>query len=196
MAFKVILVLSALAFVASAAPQNRAACPPIVSRAEWGARAPGGTTYMGDSVSYLFIHHSAGASCSTKAQCIAEVQGIQNYHMDSNGWSDVGYSFLIGGDGNIYEGRGWNKVGAHTYGFNSVGYGIDFIGTFTSTNPTQAAQNAYQELADCAVSLGKVKSTYELKGHRQTGATECPGNTFYETIKSYPHWTDGQIGKH
>eukprot|EP00094_Tigriopus_californicus_P004622 TCALIF_04450-PA protein Name:"Similar to PGRP-SC2 Peptidoglycan-recognition protein SC2 (Drosophila melanogaster)" AED:0.37 eAED:0.37 QI:5/1/0.88/1/1/1/9/247/304 len=170
-------------------------CPAIVSRAEWGARAPGSTTYMGNGVQYLFIHHSAGASCSTKSECIAEVKGIQNYHMDSNGWSEVGYSFLIGGDGNVYEGRGWNKVGAQTYGFNSVGYGIDFIGTFTSTNPTQAAQDAFKQLAECAAAGGYVIGDYELKGHRQTGSTECPGNTFYETIKSYPHWTNGNIGK-
>eukprot|EP00095_Tigriopus_kingsejongensis_P005663 maker-scaffold209_size256900-snap-gene-1.26 protein:Tk05663 transcript:maker-scaffold209_size256900-snap-gene-1.26-mRNA-1 annotation:"peptidoglycan recognition protein" len=171
-------------------------CPPIVSRAEWGARAPGSTTYLGDGVPYMFIHHSAGASCSSKSECIQEVKGIQNYHMDSNGWSDIGYSFLIGGDGNVYEGRGWNKVGAHTYGFNSVGYGIDFIGTFTSTNPTQAAQDAYLQLAECGVALGHVAGSFELKGHRQTGSTECPGNTFYITIQNFPHWTDGNIGKH
>ena len=131
--------------------------------------------------------------------------------MDGNGWSDIGYTFLVGGDGSIFEGRGWNVVGAHTYGFNSVGYGIDFIGTFTSKNPTQAAQDAYKAFAavgfkkimlekhcncmvlsffQCAMGQGKVWDNYECKGHRQTGSTECPGNTFYATISSepYPHW--------
>ena len=42
----------------------------------------------------------------------------------SKGWSDIGYSFLIGGDGRVYEGRGWGRVGAHTYGYNSRAYGI------------------------------------------------------------------------
>ena len=37
-------------------------------------------------------------------------------------------------------------------------------------------------------SNGYVSSSYELKGHRQTKATACPGDYFYETIKSYPHW--------
>ena len=82
---------------------------------------------------------------------MAECRAIQNYHMDSNGWSDIGYSFLIGGDGNVYEGRGWNKVGAHTYGFNDVGYGIDFIGTFIDHNPTSAAQSVYLDLADVKI---------------------------------------------
>ena len=39
------------------------------------------------------------------------------------GWSDIGYSFLVGGDGKVYEGRGWNHVGAHTSGYNSEGIG-------------------------------------------------------------------------
>jgi peptidoglycan recognition protein len=59
------------------------------------------------------------------------VQGFQDYHMDSNGWSDIGYNFLVGGDGNIYEGRGWERVGAHAPGYNSNSMGICFIGSFT-----------------------------------------------------------------
>jgi N-acetylmuramoyl-L-alanine amidase len=31
------------------------------------------------------------------------MKATQNYHMDSLGWSDIGYNFLIGEDGRIYE---------------------------------------------------------------------------------------------
>ena len=54
-------------------------------------------------------------------ECAAWVRSIQDYHMDDNEWSDIGYSFLTCGDGKIYEGRGWNTVGAHTRGYNDVG---------------------------------------------------------------------------
>jgi hypothetical protein len=47
-------------------------------------------------------------------------RGIQEWHINGNGWCDIGYSFLVGGDGNVYEGRGWDEIGAHTGGFNSV----------------------------------------------------------------------------
>ena len=30
---------------------------------------------------------------------------------------------MVGEDGNVYEARGWDSVGAHTYGYNSVGLG-------------------------------------------------------------------------
>jgi N-acetylmuramoyl-L-alanine amidase len=52
--------------------------------------------------------------------------------MDVNGWADIGYNWLIGEDGNTYEGRGWDNQGAHSPGFNSVSQGICFIGSFTS----------------------------------------------------------------
>jgi len=55
------------------------------------------------------------------------------------GWDDIGYSFLIGGDGRVYEGRGWGYQGAHTFGFNSVSFGASFIGNFMQKLPTRAA---------------------------------------------------------
>ena len=36
--------------------------------------------------------------------------------------------------------------------------------------------------------LEKVESEYEMKGHRQTKPTECPGDHLYQTIQSWPHW--------
>jgi hypothetical protein len=37
----------------------------------------------------------------------------------------------VGGDGEVYEGRGWHQVGAHTYGFNRKSVGIAVIGEFS-----------------------------------------------------------------
>lgn len=43
--------------------------------------------------------------------------------MDVNGWSDIGYNFVVGEDGLVYEGRGWSTVGAHAPNFNSNSIG-------------------------------------------------------------------------
>ena len=67
--------------------------------------------------------------------------------MDSNGWSDIGYSFLVGGDGNVYEGRGFNIQGAHTSGYNSVGYGVCFIGNFMEVHPEPSSVDIFNQLA-------------------------------------------------
>lgn len=50
--------------------------------------------------------------------------------MDKNDWGDIGYQFLVGEDGNIYEGRGWDKHGAHSTPYNSKSIGICMIGNF------------------------------------------------------------------
>lgn len=58
----------------------------IVTRSEWGARPPSCTlSTISNPTNYLFIHYSAGTACSTQATCTSVIQGIQNYHMDSNG---------------------------------------------------------------------------------------------------------------
>ena len=50
----------------------------------------------------------------------------------------------------IFQGRGFNVQGAHTSGYNSVGYGISFIGDFTLKLPTSGAQDAYfMAVNDC-----------------------------------------------
>ena len=108
------------------------------------------------------------------------------------------FSFLIGGDGLIYEGRGWNVQGAHTGGFNTVGYGVCFLGDFTAHNPSQPARAAYTSLVNCALEMGKIAVDFQMFGHRQTkpvGGTECPGDTLYSTIQSWPHWVGHSVSQ-
>ena len=59
-------------------------------------------------------HHTAGGRCSSYSACVSQMKGMQNYHMDSLGWVDIGYQFVIGEDGRIYEGRGPWRQGSHT----------------------------------------------------------------------------------
>ncbi|CAG0913904.1 unnamed protein product [Notodromas monacha] len=159
-------------------------CPRIYSRAEWGARPPNGVSYLSNPVPWTIIHHAASASCSSFDTCAKLVRDFQNQHIDVNGWNDIGYSFVIGGDGSIFEGRGWDKVGAHTPGYNSNGLGFCFIGNYVSNTPPDAQLNAAQDLIACGVDLGMIASNYNLIGHRQAVATECPGQRLYDIIKA------------
>ncbi|KAK3590387.1 hypothetical protein CHS0354_028496 [Potamilus streckersoni] len=168
-------------------------CPHIVTRSEWGARAPTTTPgHLPATPKYAFIHHGASAPCHTKAQCIATVKSYQTHHIDSNHWSDIGYSFIIGEDGNVYEGRGWDEIGAHTLNYNSVGLGFCMIGNFMDRVPNDAALNAVKQLIACGVANNKLSSTYILHGHRDVGQTECPGNKLYDLIQSWPHYSRHQ----
>ncbi|KAK3103912.1 hypothetical protein FSP39_022863 [Pinctada imbricata] len=164
-------------------------CPTIISRSEWGARAPSSIIgILPKAPNHVYIHHGATAPCFSKTECMAEVRTYQNYHMDTHGWSDIGYSFIIGEDGNVYEGRGWHGIGAHTYGHNVDGLGFCIIGNFMKVKPNEAALNATKQLISCAVTNGYITEDYILKGHRDVGQTACPGDKLYELIQKWPHY--------
>ncbi|CAL7950367.1 unnamed protein product [Xylocopa violacea] len=164
--------------------------PKIISRSEWGAKSPKRTVpnLKVDPPPFVIIHHSASDGCTTQAICQARVRSFQKQHMDNNGWADIGYQFLVGEDGNIYEGRGWDKQGAHSTSYNSRSIGICIIGNFVGHNPNAAAIKAAQDLISYGVAIGKIQENYTLLGHRQTTATICPGDSLYELIKTWPHW--------
>jgi peptidoglycan recognition protein len=140
-----------------------------------------------------FVHHSAGPQCFDKESCISVVQGIQNYHMDGNGWTDIGYSFLIGEDGRVYEGCGWDVIGAHTLNYNSISNGFCVLGDFTGWTPNELALNATQSIISCGVELGYIIPNYELFGHRDGRCTECPGDAFYAEIQTWPPYSTRPI---
>jgi hypothetical protein len=71
--------------------------------------------------------------------------------------------------------------------YNSDSIGICVIGSFMNSVPNTLATNAVKDLIQCGVDRGTIKRTYSLKGHRDGTATSCPGDAFYNLIKS---WTN------
>ncbi|XP_052705678.1 peptidoglycan-recognition protein SC2-like [Crassostrea angulata] len=161
----------------------------IYSRDSWGARQPKSFSTFHTPASLFFIHHTAGHGCHDFDSCAHTLRGIQNYHMDTRGWNDIGYSFLVGQDGNVYEGRGWHHVGAHTQGYNSRGFAASFMGNFMTHLPNAASMNAVKALIACGVQKGYISPSYHLYGHRDVGSTECPGDQLYKEIQSWPHYS-------
>lgn len=113
--------------------------------------------------------------------------------MESLNWDDIGYNFLVGGDGAAYEGRGWDSQGAHTKGYNKGSICIAFIGTFTKFAPPERQLNAAKLLMEEGVRLKKLDKDYKLYGHRQFYATESPGNALQEIITKWDHWANDVV---
>lgn len=164
----------------------------VISRAQWGARAPKSpaTDLKIIPAPYVLIHHSATSGCETQEKCELKVRSIQNYHMDNKRWDDIGYNFIVGEDGNVYEGRGWGKKGAHSIPYNNRSIGVCILGDYSNRTPNATAIEAVAKLIARGVDNDEVKSDYKLLGHRQTWATACPGNDLYAMIQSWPHWTE------
>lgn len=115
--------------------------------------------------------------------------------MDSQNWDDIGYNFLVGGDGSVFEGRGWDKEGAHTKGYNKRSIGIGVIGTFNTKLPSERQMNATRLIIEQGLVENKLAANYKLYGHRQLAPFESPGNAFYQVIKTWPHWSDEVDGE-
>ncbi|XP_055742994.1 N-acetylmuramoyl-L-alanine amidase-like [Salvelinus fontinalis] len=171
-------------------------CPAIIPRCQWGAAPYRGTpTPLSLPLSFMYIHHTyqPGQPCLTFQQCSADMRSMQRFHQDDRGWDDIGYSFVAGSDGYLYEGRGWHWQGAHTKGYNSKGYGVSFIGDYTSSLPSQQTMELVRDrLASCAVGGGRLVGNFTLYGHRQLVKTSCPGDAFYSEITGWEHFGEVQ----
>lgn len=95
-----------------------------------------------------FSAHTATESADTQAGMVYMVRNIQCFHIESRRWHDIAYNFLVGNDGNVYEGRGWQRIGAHTHGYNSRGIGISFVGCFMNELPAKVAIEACKLLIE------------------------------------------------
>ena len=67
------------------------------------------------------------------------------------GWWDIGYSFLVGEDGRVYVGRGWDREGAHTKGYNKYSIGFSIMGNFMERLPNDKALNAVKNAIKCGI---------------------------------------------
>nr|CAD7454711.1 unnamed protein product [Timema tahoe] len=171
-------------------------CPSTISRAEWGARTPAvePQPLAVSPVPYAVVHHGGTKEyCHNQNTCSAIVRSYQNYHIDTKGWNDIGYSFVIGEDGHVYEGRGWDFVGAHAPGYNTQSIGICVIGDFSDRLPNEEALTTLSDLISCGVDIGKIGEGYHVIGHRQARDTLCPGDTLYKWVEALPQWTDHPV---
>ncbi|MEM8586147.1 MAG: N-acetylmuramoyl-L-alanine amidase [Bacteroidota bacterium] len=164
--------------------------PFALSRGDWcpNGNCPEISNPVFTVVTHLPVHHSAGANSSS--DWAAVVRAIWNFHVNTNGWSDVGYNYLIDPEGMIYVGRGEDVRGAHFCGNNTGTMGICLLGTFTNQTPSLAAIESLANLLAWKTSKNDIDPQLS-SFHPPTGAiiphivphqggcsTACPGASF------------------
>ncbi|XP_017122116.1 peptidoglycan-recognition protein LC isoform X2 [Drosophila elegans] len=161
----------------------------VIGIKSWNGLATRGTlSPLNLPVSRIIISDTQTEICETRESCSYWARVTQSRHMDNFNWPQLGYNFLVGGDGRIYEGRGWNYEGAHTRDNNNNSIGISFMGKFQRNEPSQKSLDACQLLIDQGVRLKKLRLDYQLLGHRQITGTLMPGEALYRIIQTWPHW--------
>lgn len=160
----------------------------LVTRAQWGARAyrtPGGATPYSGSRKGVKVHYlGTPYTFGDHSTCAAYVRKLQASHMDGNGWSDIGYSFVVCEHGYVYEGRGLrrrNSANGNTT-LNNNHYAVcGLVGNKGSTIPTPAQLNGIRDAIDYCRAEGPAGG--ELRGHRDGYSTDCPGGPLYAWVQ-------------
>lgn len=178
--------------------------PEIITKAQWGSYKEGdfyqnqpfdpycqGTM---DGPVAITIHHTSvpgGTHPPNREQDMEKVRQIQRMHM-SKGWGDVGYHFLIGSDGSIFQGRPIEYTGTHAPP-NSHNIGISVIGDFETEEYISDLQiNAVIRIASWLCDQYDIDPTSTISifeqsnlavcGHRDWGRTLCPGERLYALL--------------
>lgn len=160
----------------------------LVTRAAWGARAyrtPNGATPYSRARRGVKVHYLGSAyEDRPHTACAAYVRKLQDSHMDGNGWSDIGYSFLVCTHGYVYEGRGLkrrNSANGNT-ALNEQDYAVCFlVGSSGLTKPTEAQLHGGRDAIDHCRKEGPAGDW--IGGHRDGYATSCPGDVLYAWVK-------------
>ena len=177
--------------------------PPLCDRSCW---CPAGDcippSYSTTSPTHLIVHHSAGFTNYNDYQWV--VNYYWDLHVNTNGWSDIGYNWLIDPNGIVYEGRGSGNLGAHFSCLNGGTIGICVIGNYMNNTVDPNALASLKELAlweacqyNIAIADSSLHSTSNLNlnhlsAHRDANSatvgcpkgTSCPGDLLYAIIDS------------
>jgi LysM repeat protein len=177
----------------------------VLSRADWGAN-PNlprlGAKVQRDRRTKVYIHHTVITNpgpdpnvWNDLGEVRVAMRGLQRVRPDLG--LDVPYSMvafcMASGELVLAEGRGIDRVGAHTAGQNTPGIGIAFEGDFEN-HPAPPEIGAHlvtlgswlhQLRADQGfVNLGSGHPTgRDVFGHRDVKSTDCPGKAIFSRLE-------------
>jgi hypothetical protein len=154
---------------------------PLVTRAQWGARAPVSTTPLNPLAQKgVAIHYSAAESdwAADHGDCAGRVRGIQRFHMDSRGWADLAYSWLVCQHGYRIAGRGLGLRSAAqgTNEGNASWHAVCFLGS-DREGRADVTPEAKQAIADCIQTVrARYPAATAVRPHSAFHSTACPGD--------------------
>ncbi|XP_054262669.1 peptidoglycan-recognition protein SD-like isoform X3 [Macrosteles quadrilineatus] len=85
---------------------------PIVHRTLWRAKPPrilnNPDERLKIPVMYIVLDHTGTETCTDQETCEKKMRELQLRDLQERKLNDIQYSWVVGGDGQIYEGRGWD----------------------------------------------------------------------------------------
>jgi N-acetylmuramoyl-L-alanine amidase len=112
------------------------------------------------------------------------VLDIRRWHLQQ-GWSDIGYHYVIYRNGQVHEGRDVDIVGAHCAGHNLHSIGVVYVGGVASDGRTPKDTRTEQQkaaLLSLLIDLKKLYPRAKIYGHRDFANKDCPS---FNATKEY-----------
>ncbi|WP_176223749.1 N-acetylmuramoyl-L-alanine amidase, partial [Marivirga sericea] len=181
----------------------------VVQQSEWrvGLPEPSYTRIFTDTGN-MIVHHSAGSN--NTIDFTQAVRDIYIYHTQENGWSDIGYNYLVAPNGTVYAGRdpaGGEQdqvMGAHFCGSNSNTMGICLMGNYETIEPTSELLESLESLISWKAfkdDLPVLESKFHplnpelgvIAGHRDGCSTLCPGDNVYLKLQEIRENVNSQL---
>ena len=116
--------------------------------------------------------------------CAATAEGkdfhaadIRRWHVQGNGWQDIGYHFVIDLDGTVEPGRPVEKQGAHCSGHNANTIGICYVGGCAADGKTPKDTRTPEQKIALRSLVNGLKHAYgitKVTGHRKYANKACP----------------------
>ncbi len=108
------------------------------------------------------------------------ILAMRDFHVQTNGWSDIAQHVTIDPEGRIWTGRDWNKSPASSTGFNGNAvqgpFMFEMIGNFDrGEDPFDGPQREAAVQVIAAVQLRFGLSAASLRFHREMSRKTCPG---------------------
>lgn len=169
------------------------------SRRFWGARSPKPGMAAQGPPREAFVHHSENAhanTVNTGAEMREALRGIQAFHMDTRGWNDIAYHYVVfqrqtpQRSAHVFHGRDPSFVPAAQLNHNTHTLAICVFGNFDTDGVHPGTVEAIVNILDHHAGL------LTVGGHRDVVATDCPGPHLYAALDSiaqhanlrrYPH---------
>jgi N-acetyl-anhydromuramyl-L-alanine amidase AmpD len=125
------------------------------------------------AVRFIVVHCSA-----TPPDADIGADEIRRWHVEDNGWSDIGYHYVIRRAGVIEHGRSLDYQGAHVRGYNHESVGICLVGGVSKDGQPDANFTAAQ--------YGSLESLISLLLPRFPGAAVRGHRDFPGVTKACP----------
>jgi hypothetical protein len=126
----------------------------------------------------IHMHHTWRPN-HAQYQGLSSIQAMYNYHVNTNGWSDIAQHVSIAPDGTIWSGRPWNQSPASAVGFNSKQvFMFETIGDFDiGKDPLSGAQLDTVVLVIATLMQRFGLSDSALRFHNEMSTKSCPGSS-------------------